>query len=102
MTENKNLIELKATGVRFFSPCDESAFLEWLKKVPSVGEVEGRGLTLHISIDASVVDEDGLRELLSLFRRYGVDLSQLVAFDREDFSEWFRSSGTYWHKEVFG
>ena len=95
-------VELQATGVRFFSQGDETAFFGWLKTLPFVEHIEGRGRTLHIKINSAAVDEDGLRELLSLFRRYGVDLAQLVAFDREEFAEWFRRADAYWHKDIFG
>jgi hypothetical protein len=40
--------------------------------------------------------------MLALFRRYGVELRQLAAFDRDEFAEWFRDKQAYWHKDVFG
>ena len=95
-------VELQATGVRFFSQGDEGAFFGWLKSLPFVEHFEGRGLTLHINVNSSAVDEDGLRELLALFRRYNVELAQLAAFDRDEFADWFRSAETYWHKDIFG
>lgn len=95
-------VELQATGVRFFSQGDEAAFFGWLNSQPFVVHIEGRGSTLFIKVDLSAVDEDGLRELLALFRRYGVDLSQLIVFDRDEFAEWFRRADAYWHQAVFG
>jgi hypothetical protein len=95
-------VELQATGVRFYSQGDEAAFFGWLSKLPFVERYEGRGLTLYISVNAMAVDEDGLRELLALFRRYGVELKQLAVFDRDEFADWFRSEHAYWHKGVFG
>ena len=102
MSGSSALVELQATGVRFFSQGDEAAFFGWLGKLDCVERYEGRGLTLFISINAEAVDETGLRELLALFRRYGVGLRQLAAFDRSEFADWFRSTQAYWHKEVFG
>lgn len=55
-----------------------------------------------MKVNSSAIDEDGLRELLALFRRYGVDMAQLVAFDREEFAEWFRRADAYWHNDIFG
>ena len=95
-------VELQATGVRFFSQGDEGAFFAWLDKLPFVARYEGRGRTLYISINSMAVDEDGLREMLALFRRYGVELRQLAAFDRDEFAEWFRDKQAYWYKDVFG
>ena len=97
-----SVIELQATGVRFFSQGDEEAFFSWLSKLTCVKRYEGRGLTLYISVDPEAVDEDGLRELLAMFRRYGVELKQLAVFDRDEFADWFRSDQAYWYKEVFG
>jgi predicted RNA-binding protein associated with RNAse of E/G family len=99
--KNPSKIELQATGVRFYSAGDEEAFFSWLKKLPFVERTEGRGLTLYMEINSRAVDEDGLRELIALFRRYGVDLAQLVAFDRDEFSDWFRDPRAYWYKAIF-
>lgn len=102
MSDSSASVELLATGVRFFSQGDEAAFFGWLGKLAFVERYEGRGLTLFISVNAAAVDEDGLRELLALFRRYGVELKQLAVFDRSEFADWFRSKQAYWHKEIFG
>lgn len=95
------IIELEARRVRFFSLGDEDAFFEWLDKLPCVGKYVGLGDALHISINRAAVDEDALRELLALFRRYGVDMKQLRVFDGFEFSEWFRDSRAYWFDAVF-
>jgi hypothetical protein len=96
------IVEIEAVGVHYFSQCDERAFFEWLDKLPFVERYEGRGRTLHISINSLAVDEEGLREMLALFRRYGVGLRQLAMFDRDDFSDWFRDKQAYWYKDIFG
>jgi len=36
-------IELKARATLFFSQLDETAFFEWLKKLPCVSKFEGKG-----------------------------------------------------------
>jgi hypothetical protein len=95
-------VELEATNVRFFSRGDESAFFAWLDKLPFVVRREGRGRTLYIYVDPAAVDEDGLREMLALFRRYGISLQQLAVFDRDEFADWFRNRQAYWFKDVFG
>lgn len=102
MSDSSAFVELQATGVRFFSPGDEAAFFAWLAKLDCVERYEGRGLSLFISVNAAAVDEDGLRELLSLFRRYEVELKQLAVFDRTEFADWFRNKQSYWYKEIFG
>jgi hypothetical protein len=101
MTSTSSTIELQATGVRFLSQGDERSFFSWLEQLQFIQRYEGRGLTLHVSIDFLAVDEEGLRELLAVFHRYGVDPKQLAIFDREEFADWFRNEQAYWHKGVF-
>lgn len=96
-----SIIELEATGVRFFSEYDESAFFDWLNKLVCVQKYEGRGRTLYITVNSEAVDEDALREFLALFRRYGVAMRQLIVFDRDEFADWFREERAYWYSEVF-
>ena len=95
-------IELRASEVRFYSVGDESAFFGWLRSLPCVERFEGRGRVLHLWINARRVDEDALRELLALFHRYGVDLTQLAVLDRDEFADWFRREDAYWHEAIFG
>lgn len=102
MSKSTKTVELEAASVRFFSHGDEGAFFGWLDKLPFVERYEGRGRTLYISVNSAAVDEDGLREMLALFRRYGVELRQLAVFDRDEFADWFRNEQAYWYADVFG
>lgn len=101
MTSHSNTLELQVTGVRFFSQGDEEAFFEWLNKLCCIKKCVGHGLTLYISINSSLVDEKGLRELLAIFHRYEIDMSQLIQFDREEFSVWFRNVDAFWCQDIF-
>lgn len=94
-------VELKAQKVRYFSQLDEKLFFDWLKMLPCVSNVEGKGDTLLIRVLESKVDEYALRELLALFRRYGISMKQLKAFDRRPLGDWFRNKDAYWYKAVF-
>jgi len=98
----RTIVKIEAVSVRFFSQGDERAFFEWLDKLPFVERYEGRGRTLYISINSLAVDEDGLREMLALFRRYELGMRQLVIFDRDDFADWFWDKQAYWYKDIFG
>ena len=99
---SKEVIELEANGVRFYSASDEAMFFNWLRNLSCVVQIEGRGLGLYISVKVSMVDEDALRELLALFRRYSIDMRQLAQFDLAVHAEWFRDPAAYWAKAVFG
>jgi hypothetical protein len=95
-------VRLEAADVRFFSQGDESAFFVWLNGLPFVEGYEGRGRILSVLVNSAAVDEDGLREMLALFRRYGIALRQLAIFDRDEFADWFRDERTYWYNDIFG
>lgn len=97
----RNNLELKARAVRFFSREDEAAFFGWLDKLPCVSDYTGKGDTLYISINDQSFDDEALRELLALFYRYKIDMSQLRVFDREEFADWFQNPKAYWFDLVF-
>ena len=94
-------IALEANGVVYRSSHDEAAFFEWLNKIPAVRSFEGALRTLCITVDASA-DDESVYELLALFCRYHVDLSQLRVFDTDRIGEWFRKPDSYWYEAVFG
>jgi hypothetical protein len=102
MTQTSNsTFELKLTAVRYYSTGDERAFFEWLDRIPCVTSVEGRASTLYLSSYRLTADEDVITELLSLYHRYDIDMSELIAFDRDDVAEWLRNSNAFWYKKIF-
>ncbi len=92
---------LSAKRVWYFSEHDEAAFFEWLDKLPCVQRYEGKLDVLSIYVDPSKVNESSVRELLALFRRYSVEMTQLRVLDRDEFASWFRDPRAYWHAAVF-
>ncbi|OLL31662.1 hypothetical protein BTH42_11165 [Burkholderia sp. SRS-W-2-2016] len=96
-----NEIALSAKRVRYYSECDETAFFEWLDKLSCVKRYEGELDVLSIYVDETKVDENALRDLLALFRRFAVEMEQLRVFDRQEFAPWFRDPRAYWHAVVF-
>lgn len=95
-------ISLEAKTVHYYSPSDEAAMFEWLNKLTCVVKYHGKGDILFIEVDPRLVDDLALRELLALFSRYDIDMKQLAQFDKDKFSEWFRSKKAYWFNAVFG
>lgn len=98
---SKTEIALQATGVEYGSPFDEAAFFEWLDKIPAVRSYEGELRTLYIRVDAAA-DDESVFELVSLFHRYHVEMTQLRVFDTKRIGEWFRRPGSYWYESIFG
>jgi hypothetical protein len=88
MNTEPAIVRLEATAVRFFPQGDESAFFGWLDRLAFVERYEGRGRILSIFVNSAAADQDGLREMLALFHRYGIELRQLAIFDRDEFADW--------------
>lgn len=101
MVEGRNVVELQADSVVFYSRQDEASFFARLQELPCVVDVAGKGRILHIQADRQRVDDEALTELLALFHRYQVDLRQLRVFDERRFARWFRRRPSYWHDAVF-
>ena len=102
MVEGRNVVELRADSVVFYSRQDEASLFARLQELPCVVDVAGMGRTLHIQVDRQRVDDEALRELLALFHRYEVDMRRLKVFDERRFARWFRRRQRYWHDAVFG
>lgn len=99
MSENNR--RLVARSVLFFSAYDEDAFFWWLNKLNCVSKYHGEGIDLVITLKDEFLDDDSLRELVALFGRYGIDMSQLAVFENDSNRLWFRNSKAYWYSKVF-
>ncbi|HYQ23097.1 hypothetical protein [Stenotrophomonas sp.] len=102
MVENRDVVELQADSVVFYSRHDEANFFAWLQQLPCVVDVAGKGRVIHVQVERGRVDDEALGELLALFHRYQVDLRQLRVFDERRFARWFRRRQGWWYPAVFG
>jgi hypothetical protein len=96
-----SMLKLEIECLRFYSRLDEDAFFSRLSKTSGVVSVEGFLRTINVSVDPSAVDEDGMRELISLFQRYGIDMHQLRELETKEFSTWMRNRSAYWFKSMY-
>ncbi|MCK5633167.1 hypothetical protein KAH94_05425 [bacterium] len=99
----KKNIKLICKAVGYYTSKDEDAFFEWLKKIPSIVEVEGWSDELHLYIKSSTVPVADLREIIAIFFRYNIkDMTQLKIFLNQKNKEWFFDNPyAYWHEKVF-
>jgi hypothetical protein len=65
----------------FRSALDEKAFFSWLASIPGVERGQGRGRTLLIHLRSERPSKTAMRELTSLYHRYGGDLKELARFE---------------------
>lgn len=96
----KNML-LECRSIRFRSSGDERIFFEWLSSIQSIRKFYGEGFSLFIELNESVSDED-LRELIAIFFRYNIKMSQLKQFVTAENRIWFQcNKKSYWYKKVF-
>ena len=98
---NDGIYEIEAVGVVFYSQTDEGNFFNWLDGIPCVESRKGYLRTLKIFLSVEKVDEENIREILALYKRYRIDMRSLVVLDREEYAHWFRDKDASWYSQVF-
>src|SRR5947208_1082459 len=91
---------LRSRRVWFFSQNDETAFFEFAGRIRGIRKIEGVGDSILLHVSARLSDRS-LQELISLFRRYNIQMSQLAQFLSESNRPWFTDPKAFWHKRVF-
>jgi hypothetical protein len=94
------VIELSCHRVLFYAPGDEGAFFRWVNSIDGVQGVVGIGEEIRFRVPR-VVPDATLRELLAVFFRYQIDMTQLAQFVLPSNQSWFMAPNTYWHNHVF-
>ena len=92
---------LVATGVTYYHQNDEAAFFEWLDRIGCVDNYRGEDRSLFITLRRRPTKND-LCELLALFFRYSIEITQLVRFETKSNRHWLRDPQTYWHHRMYG
>lgn len=97
-------IRLICRSVRYYSQDDESAFFEWIEKIPSIAKCHGVRDELYLDIKNKKINEGDLEELIGIFYRYKIkNMSQLKIFLNDENKEWFYENRiAFWHKPIFG
>jgi len=91
---------LVADSVKYRSDNDERAFFEWLQRIEGVTRFEGVGRELRIDVSPEI-DEWGLRDLIALFFRYGIDVTQIPKVFPVDEHPWLHQDTAYWFRAMF-
>jgi len=101
MEELIRYVDLIAEQVVYFSEYDESAFFEWIKKIPCIVGVFGIGTKLHLKIRIDNLDKHDLREIIAVYERYHIDKRPIAALDRGIFRDWLHDKTAYWYRDIF-
>ncbi|MBU2872223.1 hypothetical protein [Colwellia sp. E2M01] len=95
------MLKLICDSVSYFSQGDEVSFFNWLNSIESVVKVQGFGTELEVTVSSNDIPDEELRELLSIFTRYGVQLKQLRIFENSNNAEWFtQNKVAYWYNDL--
>jgi hypothetical protein len=90
--------QLVCDSVEYFSQGDETAFFNWLNSIECIEKIEGFGTELELTISSQIITDENLRDLIAIFLRYKVDLKQLLIFETNENSYWFKNKSAFWHK----
>jgi hypothetical protein len=92
--------KLTFSEVIFYSQKDEDIFFNWFEGLSSTRGIIGDRSDIVVTTSARVDDQE-LREMLAIFRRYSLDMSQLSCYCTEDNASWFRDRNKNWYEDVF-
>ncbi len=96
------MIKLECKKVVFYSELDELSFFERVNKLQCIKSYEGINYSIFLHVKTKTVSDNCLRELISLFHRYKIEMSQLSQFLNEKNKNWFKDNQkAYWYKKVF-
>ncbi len=94
---------LVCDSVKFYSPKDQDAFFNWIKKIQSINQITIEKKSIYLYLKCSRLNNNTLDNLLGLFYRYKIDMKQLARFLNKTNKFWFYDNKiAYWHKKVFG
>ncbi|MBI2344449.1 hypothetical protein HYV10_00045 [Candidatus Dependentiae bacterium] len=89
-------------GVKYYCKEDEDVFFEWIEKIKCIETFSYRWKFLYLHIPSGNIDDESLKELLSLFYRYNIKMSQLAEFLTKNNKKWFYDNKkSFWYKNVF-
>lgn len=89
-----------AKRVTYGSANDERAFFEWLERIDGVDAFDGVGSDLYVYVRKNI-DEYGLRDLVAIFFRYKVDLTQIPKSVSVEDHSWLLNKEAYWFLLMF-
>lgn len=94
--------KLECKSVRFYSEGDELSFFNWLNSIEAVDLVQGAGNCINVYLKKLHISDECLRELIAVFFRYRIEMTQLGRLLNNDNAEWFqRNTKAYWHQSIF-
>ena len=94
-------MKVKIDLVTFYSRGDENRLFQGLNDIPAITDIIGVGRSLVLKIDARVLNNDMLRELIALLWRYGIALHPINILCKKKKFVWISDEKFYWHQSMF-
>ena len=85
----------------FYARGDERRFFQGLKEIAAIKSVQGIGQILILTINASHLGNESMRELMALLWRYQIPLSPLRSFTSMRRFSWLNNPDGYWYQNLF-
>ena len=96
------MTKLVCKNTTFFSQLDEASFFERIDQIKCIKSCEGINNNIVLNIKTKTISDNCLRELISLFHRYKIEMSQLSCFLNKKNKNWFLDNKkSYWYNKVF-
>jgi hypothetical protein len=91
---------LSCARITFYSQADELGFFSALKSIKAIRNIKGIKDTLFLSVSIRP-SEESLRNLIGIFYRYKIDMTQLSQFKNSTNQDWFYDPKSFWFNKVF-
>lgn len=83
--------------VTYYSPLDEAIFFSWIKKIKCIEKFEGARDELYLDLVDKELGYEDMKNLIALFYRYKIDMTQLAEFVNTDNKDAFDP----WRRKIF-
>lgn len=103
MTQQNNIHKLVYRSPKFYSFLDRAMFYEWCRWISCIDQVIEEAGDVSIILKSKELPESELYELIYLFKRYEIDMTQLRPYLTKKNSAFFRKhKNAYWYEPLFG
>lgn len=97
------MITLKAKSIWYYSAIDEELFFHWISKIPALKEFKLVNDETVFYIKSKKISDSDLIEVIALFYKYKINMTQLQIFLNSKNKHWFSDNKkAFWHRRVWG
>lgn len=94
---------LVCENVKYHGEMDEEMFFLWVRSIECIDTYQRIGNALYLYLKFKKLTSLDLYDLLYLFKRYKIDMTQLRPFLTEKNQKIFmKRKNVYWYKPLFG